>query len=103
MDYERLSDESLNVLQNFYRSELLSVAHQIHFLSSHYRGTYDQLVSVICAQLGRMDIEDQARITDHPALRGLAPTSITEILALVKSVPAMEIEVEGKGDQMEVQ
>ncbi|THU77478.1 hypothetical protein K435DRAFT_877782 [Dendrothele bispora CBS 962.96] len=76
MDYNRLPDESLNALQNYLRAELLSVAHQVHFLTSHYRSTYDHLVSVIQTKLGRTEIEGgTSTVSQDPALQGLAPSA----------------------------
>jgi hypothetical protein len=84
-DYDKLPDEALNAVQNFLRAECLSVAHQIHFLDSHYRGAYERLVRVITAKLARSDIEDIGRACDDPALVGLIPAG-------PKGGPAVTIE-----------
>ena len=77
MDYNRLPDESLNALTNYLRAELLSVAHQIHYLSGHYKGTHQTLVAVIQAKLARAELDDSNARAEAPTVQELAPVAST--------------------------
>lgn len=76
LEYGRLSTESLNALQNYLRSELLSVAHQLNFLHGHYQASHNHLVAVIRSKLERAELEDGGGLAaDDPVLKGLATPS----------------------------
>ena len=95
LDYNRLPDESLNALQNYLRAELLSVAHQIHYLTSHYRATYDHLVSVIQTKLSRTELDSGAStVSQDPALQGLAPSTSVEVTQVESTTVDTQVPIE---------